>query len=218
MTLSIQLELQGVSLPAIKHRRMRAHLRSLERRLKNRLLVLRQQADQRRVEADLRMALGPLGPTLVSHQAAETSRREPRRRRPALRPGQPPDRPGCPVVWVAPVSLRGGGASPTAHAGRRRYVRRARIQSCARPPVDELYRSATETSGPTARPERQLREGCGRSTGGRAHCRPATRRIRLGPRAPRAVGPSVDRLRRPARGWSARERTRRLPDVLWSLA
>jgi ribosome-associated translation inhibitor RaiA len=77
MTLSIQVELQGFTLAEVDQRRMRAHLRSLERRLKNRpepaaVLVLHQHADQRRVTADLRVELGPLGPTLVSHQAAET--------------------------------------------------------------------------------------------------------------------------------------------------
>jgi hypothetical protein len=77
MTLSIQVDLQGLSLPNVDQRRMRAHLRSLERRLKNRpepaaVLVLRQHVDQRRVIADLRIELGPLGPTLVSHRAAET--------------------------------------------------------------------------------------------------------------------------------------------------
>ena len=77
MTLSIQVDLQGFTLSEVDQRRMRSHLRSLERRLKNRsepaaVLVLREHADQRRVEADLRIELGPLGPTLVSHQAAET--------------------------------------------------------------------------------------------------------------------------------------------------
>jgi ribosome-associated translation inhibitor RaiA len=77
MTSSIQLEVQGLTLSDVDQRRLRAHLRSLERRLKNRpapaaVLVLHQHADQRRVEADLRIELGPLGPTLVSHQAAET--------------------------------------------------------------------------------------------------------------------------------------------------
>jgi ribosome-associated translation inhibitor RaiA len=77
MTLSIQVDLQGFTLPEVDQRRMRSHLRNLERRLKHRpepaaVLVLRQHTDQRRVEADLRIELGPLGPTLVSHQAAET--------------------------------------------------------------------------------------------------------------------------------------------------
>jgi hypothetical protein len=36
------------------------------------VLVLREHSDQRRVEADLRIELGPLGPTVVSYQAART--------------------------------------------------------------------------------------------------------------------------------------------------
>jgi hypothetical protein len=77
MPLSVQLDLQGLTLPDVDQRRMRSHLRSLERRLKNRpepaaVLVLRQHAGQRRVTSDLRVQLGPLGPTLISHQAAET--------------------------------------------------------------------------------------------------------------------------------------------------
>jgi ribosome-associated translation inhibitor RaiA len=77
MSLSIQVDLQGLTLPGVDQRRMRSHLRSLERRLKNRpepaaVLVLREHPDQRRVEADVRVQLGPLGPTLVSHQEAET--------------------------------------------------------------------------------------------------------------------------------------------------
>ena len=77
MTLSIQVEVQGPKLTAIDERRIRAHFESLERRLTDRpepaaVLVLQQYPDQRRVAADLRIELGPLGPTLVSHQAAET--------------------------------------------------------------------------------------------------------------------------------------------------
>jgi hypothetical protein len=77
MTLSIQLELEGLSLSRVDERRLRAHFQSLERRLEDRpepaaVLVLQQHADQRRVAADLRVELGPLGPTVVSHQAAET--------------------------------------------------------------------------------------------------------------------------------------------------
>ena len=77
MTLSIQVEVQGLKLPATDERRIHAHFQSLERRLADRpepsaVLVLQEHVDQRRVVADLRIELGPLGPTLVSHQAAET--------------------------------------------------------------------------------------------------------------------------------------------------
>ncbi len=77
MTLSIQLEVEGLSLSGIDERRLRAHFQTLERRLADRpepaaVLVLQQHPDQRRVAADLRIELGPLGPTLVSRQAAET--------------------------------------------------------------------------------------------------------------------------------------------------
>ena len=77
MTLSIQVEVQGLKLAEMDERRIRAHFQRLERRLADRpepaaVLVLQQYVDQRRVGADLRIELGPLGPTLVSHQAAET--------------------------------------------------------------------------------------------------------------------------------------------------
>ncbi len=77
MTLSIQLNLQGLELAELDQRRVRAHLQSLERRLADRpqpaaVLVLHHHVNQRRFAADLRIQLGPLGPTLVSHQAAET--------------------------------------------------------------------------------------------------------------------------------------------------
>jgi hypothetical protein len=77
MTLSIQLDLHGLELADVDQRRIRAHLESLERRLEHRpepaaVLVLHHHVDQRRCAADLRVELGPLGPTLASHQAAET--------------------------------------------------------------------------------------------------------------------------------------------------
>ncbi len=77
MTLSIQLDLHGLELAEVDQRRIRAHLVTLERRLQDRpepaaMLVLRHHADQRRFAADLRIELGPLGPTLISHQAADT--------------------------------------------------------------------------------------------------------------------------------------------------
>lgn len=77
MTLSTHLDLHGLSLSPVDERRIYAHLHRLERRLDKRpgpsaVVVLRHHADQRRVEVDLRIELGPLGPTLVSHQAAQT--------------------------------------------------------------------------------------------------------------------------------------------------
>ena len=84
MTLSTRLDLEGLSLAEVDQRRIRAHLLSLERRLRDRpepsaSLTLRQHTDQRLVAADLRVELGPLGPTLVSHQSAETPNQAARR-------------------------------------------------------------------------------------------------------------------------------------------
>jgi ribosome-associated translation inhibitor RaiA len=77
MPLETKLEIRGLALAATEQRRIEQHLRSLERRLVKRpdptaVLVLRDFAMQRRVEADLRVQLGPLGGHLVSHQSAES--------------------------------------------------------------------------------------------------------------------------------------------------
>jgi ribosome-associated translation inhibitor RaiA len=80
MTLETKLQLEGVALTEAEERRIIKRLQALERRLINRpeplaTLILRQHGAQRQVEANLRVRLGPLGPHLMSHQAAETADR-----------------------------------------------------------------------------------------------------------------------------------------------
>jgi ribosome-associated translation inhibitor RaiA len=67
----------GLTLTKIDERRVQHHLDGLERRLVHHpeptaVLVLTGFTNQRRVEADLRVQLGPLGGHLISHQQAET--------------------------------------------------------------------------------------------------------------------------------------------------
>jgi ribosome-associated translation inhibitor RaiA len=67
----------GVSLSAADERRLQHQLDGLERRLVHHpeptaVLVLTGHGRQRRVEAELRVQLGPLGGHLISHQQAET--------------------------------------------------------------------------------------------------------------------------------------------------
>ena len=66
-----------VALSELDERRIERRLRALERRLINRpepeaVLALKAESAQRRVRADLRVQLGPLGMHLISHQDAET--------------------------------------------------------------------------------------------------------------------------------------------------
>jgi ribosome-associated translation inhibitor RaiA len=80
MALEIKLQLHGLALTGAEERRILRHLHALEQRLVHRPeptaeLVLRQYGAQRQVRVDLRVQLAPLGPHLVSHQAAETADR-----------------------------------------------------------------------------------------------------------------------------------------------
>ncbi len=80
MTLETKLDVHGFSLTADEERRIYRRFASLERRLSHRpeptvSLALEQHVARREVEADLRVELGPLGPSLISHQAAETADR-----------------------------------------------------------------------------------------------------------------------------------------------
>ncbi len=77
MSLQTRIDARGVRLDESDQRRVQHHLDALARRLEQRpeptaILALEPPADQRRMCADLRVELGPGGPTLVSHQAAET--------------------------------------------------------------------------------------------------------------------------------------------------
>jgi hypothetical protein len=78
MTLEIKVQSHGLALDEADERRVRELLEGLGRRLAHRpeptaVLVLTPRGRQRQIQADLRIQLGPLGPTLVSHQAAETT-------------------------------------------------------------------------------------------------------------------------------------------------
>ncbi len=80
MATRTRLELEGFTLTDAQERRIRRHLGALEHRLEKRpeataLLALEEHRARRQVEADLHVRLGPLGPSLVSHQAAETADR-----------------------------------------------------------------------------------------------------------------------------------------------
>ncbi len=71
-----KLELRGVVLTSAQERRIRHQLTKLEQRLTHRpepiaSLMLSAHLDQRSVEADLRVQLGPLGRHLVSRRTAE---------------------------------------------------------------------------------------------------------------------------------------------------
>lgn len=78
MALETSLELRDLALDEGEEQRIYRHLRSLERRLTKRpapraVLLLKGHAAQRRVEADLRLQVGPLGSHLISHQWGETA-------------------------------------------------------------------------------------------------------------------------------------------------
>jgi ribosome-associated translation inhibitor RaiA len=78
MALSVEIHHRGSTLEPIEQRRIERQLRSLERRMANfpdprAELALAPAAQQRLVRVDLRVALGPHGGHLVSHQEAETA-------------------------------------------------------------------------------------------------------------------------------------------------
>ncbi len=76
MSLKVLITAQGFRLDDVQERHIRHQLSSLERRLAHRSepvahLVLTHQPQQRLYRANLRVHLGPDGPTLVSRQAAQ---------------------------------------------------------------------------------------------------------------------------------------------------
>lgn len=78
MPLTTKLDLRHITLEATEERRISHHLETLGRRLVHRpepiaVLALTGRTGPRRVEADLRVELGPLGMHLISHQHAETA-------------------------------------------------------------------------------------------------------------------------------------------------
>lgn len=77
MTLAIALEQHGVRLTAAQEQRVRHQLAGLGRRLERRpdpmaTLAFTGPNGEQQIVANLRLQLGPLGPTLVSSQAALT--------------------------------------------------------------------------------------------------------------------------------------------------
>jgi hypothetical protein len=77
MTLTISLERHDVALSAAQEQRVRHHLAALGRRLEGRpepiaILSFSGPSRQQQIQASLRVQLGPLGPTLISSQAAPT--------------------------------------------------------------------------------------------------------------------------------------------------
>ena len=77
MPLSIMLRYHNLTLSEIEESRLRRQFNGLENRLVHHPepvaeLSLSQLAEPRRIEADLRVRLGPLGSHLVSHQAGAT--------------------------------------------------------------------------------------------------------------------------------------------------
>src|SRR4051794_37889567 len=79
MTAKKILHISGVA-TAIDEQRIRHQLAGLEKRLEHHpepsiTLVLHRFPEQRRVEADLRLQLGPLGAHLISRKSAETTDR-----------------------------------------------------------------------------------------------------------------------------------------------
>lgn len=78
MALETKLDVHNLVLSNDEDRRIRQHLAGLERRLIHRpdptaVLQLEEHTARRQVQADLRVRLGPLGPQLISHQAAPTA-------------------------------------------------------------------------------------------------------------------------------------------------
>jgi ribosome-associated translation inhibitor RaiA len=68
---------QGLSLTQVQERRVQHQFDALQRRLVHHpeptaVLVLTGHKNQRQVQADLRVEMGPLGGHLISHQQAET--------------------------------------------------------------------------------------------------------------------------------------------------
>jgi hypothetical protein len=77
MSLDIQLHASGVDLGTDRADKIIRKVHTLDARLEHfpsplATVRLRDHQDQRRVEVDLRVELGPHGPSLISHQGAET--------------------------------------------------------------------------------------------------------------------------------------------------
>ena len=73
MPMEVELHKRGISLTRLEEERIDRHMKSLEKRVEKfpdpRLeLAIEDQASPRGVRVDLRLALGPLGGHLVSHQ------------------------------------------------------------------------------------------------------------------------------------------------------
>ena len=77
MTLTITLERHGVPLSVAQEQRIHHHLAALGKRLEHRpepiaVLAFSGPNGRREIAANLRLRLGPLGPTLTSSQSART--------------------------------------------------------------------------------------------------------------------------------------------------
>jgi ribosome-associated translation inhibitor RaiA len=73
MPMEVELHKRGISLTRLEEERIQRHMKSLEKRVEKfpdpRLeLAIEDQASPRGVRVDLRLALGPLGGHLISHQ------------------------------------------------------------------------------------------------------------------------------------------------------
>ncbi|CAN5653641.1 hypothetical protein BH23CHL5_BH23CHL5_26150 [soil metagenome] len=78
MAMEVQLHHRGVTLSSLEEERIQRHVRSLDRRVAKfpspRLeMAITNEASPRGVRVDLRLALGPLGGHLVSHQEGPSS-------------------------------------------------------------------------------------------------------------------------------------------------
>ena len=76
MPMEVQLHKRGITLTRLEEERIQRHTRSLEKRVEKfpnpRLeLAIEDQAPHRGVRVDLRLALGPLGGHLISHQEGQ---------------------------------------------------------------------------------------------------------------------------------------------------
>jgi ribosome-associated translation inhibitor RaiA len=77
MTNELRVEWHGLAVSADEEARLRAKLRGLERRVRQEpapaaIVTITQHPAQRRFDVSFRLELGPLGPTLISHNWAET--------------------------------------------------------------------------------------------------------------------------------------------------
>ena len=78
MPMEVQLHKRGITLTRLEEERIQRHTKSLEKRIEKfpdpRLeLAIEDQAPPRGVRVDLRLALGPLGGHLISHQEGQAA-------------------------------------------------------------------------------------------------------------------------------------------------